>query len=216
MAFDGFDFIDLIINNADEYLTGYYYERRPVSQDDGRITFNYRQLDPNSKVFSTVLSNLRADRATYAIATNDFDGFKVGGYVVTQNGLIWEITEVISNEEAKGQNDSLRWFKKARGAEWSVRMIQVTDLFAVRESYTTECEIELTFRDSSNRDKRIKTATITSGVMYNIEVNVLKIHVDKGTEFEVTITFDEDGSKYHLNISKEQTQRQSYIATIIV
>lgn len=204
-----FDFIDLIINNADEYLTGYYYEHRPVSQDDGHITFNYRQLDPNSKVFSTVLSNLRADRATYAIATNDFDGFKVGGYVCTQNGLIWEITEVISNEEAKGQNDSLRWFKTARGAEWSVRMIQVTDLFAVRESYTTECEIELTF------NKRIKTATITSGVMYNIEVNVLKIHVDKGTEVEVTVMF-EDGSDYHLNISKEQTQKQSYIERITV
>lgn len=214
MAFDGFDFIDLIINNADEYLTGYYYERRPVSQADGRITFNYRQLDPNSKVFSTVLSNLRADRATYAIATNDFDGFKVGGYVVTQNGLIWEITEVISNEEAKGQNDSLRWFKTARGAEWSVRMIQVTDLIAVRESYTTECEIELTFRDSSNRDKRITDATI-KGVMYNIEVNVLKIHVDKGTEVEGKITFD-DGSSYQLNISKEQTQRQSYIEIITV
>lgn len=209
MAFDSFDFIDLIINNADEYLTGYYYERRPVSQDDGRITFNYRQLDPNSKVFSTVLSNLRADRATYAIATNDFDGFKVGGYVVTQNDLIWEITEVISNEEVKGQNDSLRWFKKARGAEWSVRMIQVTDLFAVRESYTTECEIELTF------NKQIKTATIKSGVMYNIEVNVLKIHVDKGTEVEVTVKF-EDSPDYHLNISKEQTQRQSYIAKITV
>lgn len=206
-----FDFIDLIINNADEYLTGYYYERRPVSQDDGPITFNYRQLDPNSKVFSTVLSNLRADRATYAIATNDFDGFKVGGYVVTQNALIWEITEVISNEEAKGQNDSLRWFKTARGAEWSVRMIQVTDLIAVRESYTTECEIELTF------NKQIKDANITSGVMYNIEVNVLKIYVDKGTEVEVNITFDdEEGSKYHLNISKEQTQRQSYIETITV
>jgi hypothetical protein len=204
-----FDFIDLIINNADEYLTGYYYDRRPVSQDDGRITFNYRQLDPNSKVFSTVLSNLRADRATYAIATNDFDGFKVGGYVCTQNGLIWEITEVISNEEAKGQNDSLRWFKTARGAEWSVRMIQVTDLIAVRESYTTECEIELTF------NKQIKTANITSGVMYNIEVNVLKIYVDKGTEVEVTITFEDD-MDYHLNISKEQTQRQSYIATITV
>lgn len=210
MAFDSFDFIDLIINNADEYLTGYYYDRRPVSQDDGRITFNYRQLDPNSKVFSTVLSNLRADRATYAIATNDFDGFKVGGYVVTQNGLIWEITEVISNEEAKGQNDSLRWFKKARGAEWSVRMIQVTDLFAVRESYTTECEIELTF------NKRIETAKfITSGVMYNIEAYVLKIHVDKGTEVEVTVMFEDD-TDYHLNISKEQTQRQSYIAKITV
>lgn len=213
-----FDFIDLIINNADEYLTGYYYERRPVSQDDGRITFNYRQLDPNSKVFSTVLSNLRADRATYAIATNDFDGFKVGGYVVTQNDLLWEITEVISNEEAKGQNDSLRWFKTARGAEWSVRMIQVTDLFKIRESYGTGCEIELIFERGSANVK-VKDVTLSDGsISYNYAGNTVSFEVEKeqGITVYATLFVGDEEIEKEVEIPATSTTVETYQARITV
>ena len=73
------DFIDMLVDTSKEKLTGYFYKRRPRTPEDGRITFKYEQLDPNSRVFDKVLGNVRADRATYAIKTNDHCGFNVGG-----------------------------------------------------------------------------------------------------------------------------------------
>lgn len=144
-----FDFIDMIVNTGDEYLTGVFYKRRPISNEDGGVTFKYKQLDPNAKVFDKLLGELWKDRATYAIKTNDDCAFNIGGYIQTQNGLFWEITEIISNEEVKGGNEALRWFKTAKNAEISVRMIQVDDLYKLEETYNAQCKITLSTKDSS-------------------------------------------------------------------
>lgn len=152
------DFMDLIVDSADEFLTGYFYKKRPKTQADGRIQFNYRQLDPNSRVFGKVLGEVRADRASYAIRTNDMCGFNIGGYIVTQNGLIWQITEVITNEESKGSNDALRWFKKAVNAECSLRMVQIDNLYDIDDAYLDICEIKVTIQD-----EREKTVTAFEG-----------------------------------------------------
>ena len=107
------DFIDLIVDSSDEFLTGYYYNRRPLTPDDGRVTFMYKQHNPHSRVFETVLGNVRSDKAMYAVSTNDDCDFLVGAYIHTQNGLYWEIVEVVKNEQTKKNNDVLRWFTKA-------------------------------------------------------------------------------------------------------
>lgn len=142
------DFMDLLVDTSDEYLTGHFYFRRPKSEEDGGVSFKYKQLDPNSRVFDTVLGNVRADRATYAITSNDKCDFNVGGYIITQNGLIWEIVEVITNEEVNGGNDVLRWFKKAANAECRVRMIQVDDIYDRAQAYETNCEVAILFNQA--------------------------------------------------------------------
>ena len=210
-----YDFLDLIVNSADEFLTGKFYRRRPVSQDDGAITFHYKQRDPNSRIFSTVLSNVRADSATYAITTNDFQDFNVGGYIVTQNGLIWEIVEVITNEQPKEASDVLRWFKTAKTAECSVRMIQVNDLFGNREAYLKECEVELTFVGYARAEKRIESAIVTDSASYNIAANVIRIYIDKGKSIEAYVTF-EDGTEKTVVLTSEQTKSNKYESTILV
>ena len=210
-----FDFLDLIVNSADEFLTGKFYRRRPVSQDDGAITFHYKQRDPNSRIFSTVLSNVRADSATYAITTNDFQDFNVGGYIVTQNGLIWEIVEVITNEQPKEASDVLRWFKTAKTAECSVRMIQVNDLFGNMEAYLKECEVELTFVGYARAEKRIESAIVTDSASYNIAANVIRIYIDKGKSIEAYVTF-EDGTEKTVILTSEQTKMNKYESTILV
>lgn len=136
------DFIDLLIDTSEEFLTGYYYKRRPKSKDDGRVTFLYKQLNPNARVFNTVLGNIRADSETYAIKTNDHCGFKVGGYVSTQNGKIWQITEVVTNEQADGANEVLRWFKTAKQSDCSVRLLRVDNLWT--EQTYSECVVNMT------------------------------------------------------------------------
>lgn len=54
-------FLDMISSKDDEFMTGYYYERRTVSPEDGRAIFKYSRLDPYSRVFDTQLGQMRID-----------------------------------------------------------------------------------------------------------------------------------------------------------
>lgn len=220
------DYIDMLVDTSNEKLTGYFYKRRPRTPEDGRITFKYEQLDPNSRVFDKVLGNVRADRATYAIKTNDHCGFNVGGYIITQNGLIWEITEVVTNEQEKGSNDVLRWFRTAKNAECSVRMVQVEDFFVQEESYVTECTVtvELTNLPFDGIFNKINSATINDvtnneeGISYTINGNKVVFYVKKGAYVSVTIAYNKGlaPNTLSLNISSYQTQGNEYIAQITV
>ena len=183
------DFMDFLVDSTDEYLTGYFYKKRPKSQEDGRIKFNYKQLDPNSRVFGKLLGEVRADRASYAIKTNDMCGFNVGGYIITQNGLIWQITEVITNEESKGSNDALRWFTTAVNAECSVRMVQIDDLFNIDEAYDDMCEVTVTI----NNDRPKIFVALENGIGKPLDYSVQGLsyifEVHKGASVVIKSTY---------------------------
>lgn len=217
------DFIDMLVDTSNEKLTGYFYKRRPKTPEDGRITFKYEQLNPNSRVFDKVLGNVRADSATYAIKTNDHCGFNVGGYIITQNGLIWEITDVVTNEQAKGSNDVLRWFKTAKNADCNVRMIQIDDLFNQEESYVGECKVTVAL---SGKVSKIETATIKnsttneSGIEYTKTVNSITFYVPKGSYVNGEIMYTSGilpvPKIATFTISGYKTQGNEYSTTITV
>ena len=171
------DIVDMFVNTSDEYLTGYFYARRPKTPEDGRVTFKYKQLDPNARVFDTVLGNVRSDSATYAIKTNDHCGFNVGGYIVTQNGLCWTITEVITNEQVNGENAVLRWFTGAKNAECSVRMLQVDSLFAVENAYT-KCKVDFLFVGDGLGFAQIHIGCLFSATVGGKEISQNEIKVE--------------------------------------
>lgn len=210
------DYIDMLVDTSSEKLTGYFYKRRPRTPDDGRITFKYEQLDPNSRVFDKVLGNVRADRATYAIKTNDHCGFNLGGYIITQNGLIWEITEVVTNEHAKGSNDVLRWFKTAKNADCNVRMIQIDDLFNQEESYVDECKITVTSSLSSLKFSSAQIDIINGeqGVEFSgAYTDTLTFYVPKGSYVKALLRLS-FGLNRTIKISGYQTQGNEYSTTI--
>lgn len=196
-----FDFIDMIVNTGDEYLTGMYYRRRPTSPLDGAVTFRYKQLDPNSKVFDKLLGELRKDASNYSITTNDDCKFIIGGYIRTQNGLLWEITSIISNEEVKGGNEALRWFKVAKNSEVSIRMVQVDDLWDVEPVYVSKCKIRF------HSAKLINTVFYSWGLgPITEEINAYEWvkEVEAGSAWSGTFTF-EDGETVKVSVSKKET-----------
>lgn len=202
-----FDFIDMIVDTGEEYLTGAFYKRRPISPEDGRVTFVYRQLNPNAKVFDKVLGEVRKDRATYALKTNDHCGFNIGGYIQTQNGLFWEITEVITNEEVKGSNDALRWFKTAKNSECNVRMVQVDDLFNIQDTYNTECNINI----ESNQFFSSYTLVYIpndGGIIIPTPIfedtNYITIPIKKGASVKITLRF-KNGAEKTFTLSADKT-----------
>ena len=192
-----FDFIDMIVNTGDEFLTGVFYKRRPKAPTDVGVTFKYKQLDPNARVFGKLLGELRKDRATYAIKTNDDCAFNIGGYIQTQNGLVWEITEVIANEEVQGGNEALRWFTKAKNAEISVRMIQVDDLYDINNAYEKNCIIRL-------KSEKKMVSVSYGGASETVNGTAHEISLAKGTGTTITIAF-EDGSSKKVVVSAHKT-----------
>ena len=198
------DYLDFLVDTSDEYMTGYYYKRRPKNARDGRIAFKYKQLDPNSRVFDKLLGDVRADSATYAIKTNDKCGFAVGGYIVTQNGLFWEISSVITNEEPSKDKDVLRFFRVSKRAECNIRMLAVDDLYDVSPTYISKCEIYVELRTNigsiSEAVIRIKNATVTAhtnGTDETIEATITSsdafFSVEKGASVTVNCNYEING-----------------------
>ena len=109
----------------DEFMTGYYYERRPVSPDDGRTAFNYSRLDPYSRTFDVVMGQMRIDRETYSLKTREALSWKIKGYISTQDGLFFQITEILDDKQPKGSEEVLRLFKRAPEREFTIRLIKV-------------------------------------------------------------------------------------------
>ena len=124
-------YLEMIAPKSDQFMTGYYYERRPVAPDDGRVTFRYSRLDNYSRVFDTQLGQMRIDRETYSLKTKTNLNWKVKGYISTQNGRFFQIVEVTENEQPKGSEQVLRLFKRAVQSEYTIRLVAVDNPWGI-------------------------------------------------------------------------------------
>lgn len=124
-------FLNFITPKDKEYMTGYYYERRPVSPDDGRMTFRYSRLDPYARVFDTALGQMRLDRETYSLKTRIGLPWKVNGYISAQDGRFYQIVEILEDNQPRGSEEVLRLFKRAPETEYTIRLIKVDNPWGI-------------------------------------------------------------------------------------
>lgn len=123
--------LDFLTPKDDEYMTGYYYERRPKSPADGRMPFTYSRLDPYTKTFDTALGQMRLDRSTYSLKTKTTIPWKVKGYVSSQDGRFFQIVEVLEDDQPRGSEDVLRLFKRAPETEYIIRLTKVDEPWGI-------------------------------------------------------------------------------------
>lgn len=129
--------LNFLAPKDDEFMTGYYYERRPDPTNDkdtengNRQTFRYSRLDPYSHVFDTVLGQMRLDRTTYSLKTRTGLPYKIKGYISTQDGRFWQIVEVLANTQPKGTEEVLRLFKRAPETEYTLRLVEVDNPWGI-------------------------------------------------------------------------------------
>lgn len=124
-----FDYLDILSGRFDQTLTGVYYRTRPNSPDDERIEFNYEPVDVKSWAYKQLFGNLEnSEGATYAIRTNDDEGYKVGGYIITQGGSICQIVQV-EKDILSGNREAFRYLKDVPAIHYVMRLVQVEDLW---------------------------------------------------------------------------------------
>lgn len=108
-------------NIKDTYvLTGTY---RPKKSSEG-IWFDYEIVDEPRRSYGHVVNNLIADNSVQVIKSNDDIGFKVRGYIVTQDDELWQITEVIKRMQEINR-DVLRVLKSNPSSEYLIAMTRV-------------------------------------------------------------------------------------------
>lgn len=119
------DFLDFLTVKDEEVLTGTYYKRRPTTTDDGGVTFNYDVVDESDRAYSALLNTLQTEQAMQTIKTNDLCGFKIKGYVVTQDGVLWQITSILKKIVKPENKQALRILKQTIETEYIIRLLAV-------------------------------------------------------------------------------------------
>lgn len=79
-------------------MTATYYARRPVLTSDIGVKFRYKKVDPRRYTFEQSFQNVYTDGSVTSISTNADLPFKITGYVVTQDGALWQIAEIENHE----------------------------------------------------------------------------------------------------------------------
>lgn len=119
------DYLDFLTVKDEEVLTGTYYKRRPITTEDGGLPFSYDIVNESDKNYSTIISNLQTEQVVQTIRTNDLVGFKIKGYVVTQDGILWQITNIMKRLAKPENKQALRILKQTIETEFVIRLMAV-------------------------------------------------------------------------------------------
>lgn len=114
------DLIDFLAPQEGYVLSGTYREK----YKDEPIYFEYDVVDSPRWSFGELINNLIRDESAYVIRTQYALGWKTNGFVITQDGKAWRITEKIKHSTTKNK-DALRIVTENPSTEWVLGMIAV-------------------------------------------------------------------------------------------
>jgi len=114
------DLLDMLVPKEGYVLNGTYREK----YKDAPSYFEYDEVDSPRWSFGEVINNLIRDTSAYVIRTQHPLKWKTNGFVITQDGKAWRITEIIKHAISKNK-DSLRIMRENPAAEFVLGMIEV-------------------------------------------------------------------------------------------
>lgn len=126
------DFLDFLTAKDDEVLTGTYYNRRPKTPKDRGVGFSYDIVDEGDRSYSKLLDSLEAELSLQTIKSKDYCCFKVKGYVVTQEGGLWQITGIIKRLVHPETKEALRILRETASTEYVIRLIEVQNPWGLK------------------------------------------------------------------------------------
>lgn len=114
------DMLDMLAPKEDYVLSGTYREKYKSAPS----YFEYDVVDSPRWSFGEIINNLIRDDSAYVIRTQDALPWKTNGFVITQDGKAWRITEKIKHSTAKNK-EALRIVIENPSTEWVLGMVEV-------------------------------------------------------------------------------------------
>jgi hypothetical protein len=109
----------------EEYpLSGAYYYRKPLLNTDIAEPMNYKVVDANVRRYGEVIANLKKEEQYNIRQTNTQCNFRIGGHIATQDGILWQITE-IQTKAVQEYNQAFRLFKASQMTAHILRLVAV-------------------------------------------------------------------------------------------
>lgn len=119
------DFLDFLTIKDEEVLSGNYYEEYPMLPSDTYEPFQYDIVEETDRTYAKLLDAIKEERTVCTIKTNDNCGFKINGYIATQDGLFWQITGIVKRLIKEDNKQALRILKQSIETEYIIRLIGV-------------------------------------------------------------------------------------------
>lgn len=116
---------DTMAIQTDEVLTGTYYERKPILPRDSGLPFKYDIIDESDKSYATLLNNLQSEMMVQTIKTKDKIEFKIKSFIVTQDGILWQISGIIKKLKHENTRQALRITRETVQTTRIIRLIAV-------------------------------------------------------------------------------------------
>lgn len=111
------------LNNM--FRSGTYFSKRPtINSPEPGQHFRYDELSERRKAYSQPIMNLLAREGRYNIITTSLIDFKVGEYVLLQNGVMYTIEETASEEDI---NPQMSYFFKTQSKHTVLSLIEVSN-----------------------------------------------------------------------------------------
>ena len=112
------DLLDILAPKEGYMLSGSYREK----YKDEPVYFEYDAVDSPRWSFGEIINNLIRDESAYVIRTQSPLRWKTNGFVITQDGQAWRITEKIKHNTTKNK-DALRIVTENPSTEWVLGMV---------------------------------------------------------------------------------------------
>lgn len=117
------DMLDLLNPRQRFTLTGKYYPERPDGPEVVGQEFNYEYVDPYTKTWRTLFSNIQAGAGETAIRTSDQLSFKEGkGIICLQDGTWYKVVSKMTDYQS-AQKQAFRVLPVPISTEYVIRLV---------------------------------------------------------------------------------------------
>ena len=113
---DALDF--LRPRSGNDVYTGVY---RRFKEEQGKV-FEYETIDNPTRTFGQITTNLLTDTRSMRIKTTMAIDFEVEGFVTTQDGSLWQISQIMNDCH---NSQALRIFKSSPVCEKVITLVGV-------------------------------------------------------------------------------------------
>ncbi len=119
-------YLKFMTDRSEEVLKGTYYKVIPQKPTDEGSRFTYQIVDQSDKTYSKMLDGLEAPLKTMTIRSDDRQcGFEIKGYIVSQDGQLWQISGVIEAPANENTMQALRRHVRTIQSRYIMRLIGV-------------------------------------------------------------------------------------------